>query len=139
MRESVGSSVTPTASESMLNPRRANSDDTRVSTPGLFSTRTESVCFIYSHTSSRSSSSSISDTGPPGMPPSISSIEPPGATIGNTHSSPATRKSTNAGPSWSNAWVSASSTSPGFVDPQAEPPVGLGELHEVGYLLGEHR
>ena len=99
MRESVGSSVGPTASESMLNPRRANSDVTRVSTPGLFSTSTDSVWLhLLPHLLKRSSSS-ISDTGHPGTPPSISSIEPPGATIGNTHSSRATRTSTIAGPS----------------------------------------
>ena len=99
MRESFSSSVGPTASESMLKPRRANSEVTRVSTPGLFSTSTDSVWLIYSHTSSSKSSSSISDTGHPGTPPSISSIEPPGATIGNTHSSRDTRTSTSAGPS----------------------------------------
>jgi len=43
MREISGRSVGPTASESMLNPRRENSAATRASTPGLFSTSTESV------------------------------------------------------------------------------------------------
>ena len=38
MRETPGRSVCPTVSDSMLNARRRNSDDTRVSTPGLFST-----------------------------------------------------------------------------------------------------
>ena len=32
----------------MLKPRRAKSPATRVSTPGLFSTRMESVCFTAS-------------------------------------------------------------------------------------------
>jgi hypothetical protein len=36
-----GSSVGPTESESMLKPRRRTADATRLSTPGLFSTRTE--------------------------------------------------------------------------------------------------
>src|SRR5687768_9870903 len=39
MRDSPGISVTPTARDSMLKPRRANSPATRVSRPGLFSTR----------------------------------------------------------------------------------------------------
>ena len=38
------SSVGPTASVSMLNPRRANRPAMRVSTPGLFSTSTDSTC-----------------------------------------------------------------------------------------------
>ena len=37
-------SVGPTASDSMLKPRRENRPETRASTPGLFSTSTESVC-----------------------------------------------------------------------------------------------
>src|SRR6478735_3155573 len=44
MRDSPGTSVTPTASDSMLNPRRANSPATRVSSPGLSSTRRLSTC-----------------------------------------------------------------------------------------------
>src|SRR5699024_10441812 len=43
MREISGCSVGPTASEEMLYPRRENSAVTRVRTPGLFSTSTESV------------------------------------------------------------------------------------------------
>ncbi len=43
MRETVGSSVGPTASDSMLNPRRANIPAMRARTPGLFWTSTESV------------------------------------------------------------------------------------------------
>src|SRR3954447_20270351 len=38
------SSVGPTVSVSMLNPRRANSPAMRVSTPGLFSTRMVRTC-----------------------------------------------------------------------------------------------
>ena len=38
IRETSGFSVRPTVSESMLNARRRNSDTTRDSTPGLFST-----------------------------------------------------------------------------------------------------
>src|SRR5690606_11399189 len=44
MREMSSCSVGPTASESMLKPRRLNSAATRASTPGLFSTSTDSVC-----------------------------------------------------------------------------------------------
>ena len=36
----------PTASDSMLKPRRANRPATRVRTPGLFSTSTDSVCVV---------------------------------------------------------------------------------------------
>src|ERR1700761_8365450 len=39
-------SVAPTASDSMLNPRRENSAATRASTPGLSSTNTERVCVV---------------------------------------------------------------------------------------------
>src|SRR3954471_15317588 len=48
MRLRDGSCVVPTASESMLNPRRANSPAQRVSTPGRFSTRTDSVWWLTS-------------------------------------------------------------------------------------------
>src|SRR3954454_11275406 len=43
MRERSGFSVGPTARDSMLNPRRLNSAETRASTPDLFSTSTDSV------------------------------------------------------------------------------------------------
>ena len=43
MHERSGRSVGPTASDSMLKARRANRLETRVSTPGVFSTSTESV------------------------------------------------------------------------------------------------
>jgi len=43
MRETSGCSVGPTASDSMLKPRREKRPDTRASTPGLSSTSTESV------------------------------------------------------------------------------------------------
>src|SRR6185436_18665837 len=46
MREISGCSVSPTARESMLNPRRENSPATRARTPGLFSTRTDKVCLV---------------------------------------------------------------------------------------------
>src|SRR5947209_9975407 len=39
-------SVAPTASDSMLNPRRENNAATRASTPGLSSTSTERVCVV---------------------------------------------------------------------------------------------
>src|SRR3712207_5944360 len=43
IRERAGFSVGPTARDSMLNPRRLNSAETRARTPDLFSTRTEKV------------------------------------------------------------------------------------------------
>src|SRR5690606_22290539 len=46
IREIPRCSVSPTASESMLKPRRENSPATRASTPGLFSTSTDSVCLL---------------------------------------------------------------------------------------------
>ena len=42
----LGSSVGPTANDSMLNPRRANSPAQRVRMPGLFRTSTLSVCML---------------------------------------------------------------------------------------------
>src|SRR3954453_21091590 len=44
MRDSPGTSVTPTARDSMLKPRRAKRPATRVSRPGLSSTRRLSTC-----------------------------------------------------------------------------------------------
>src|SRR5690606_29766116 len=46
IREISLCSVSPTANESMLNPRRENSPATRASTPGLFSTSTDNVCLF---------------------------------------------------------------------------------------------
>src|SRR3954454_15280978 len=46
IRETSACSVGPTASEWMLNPRRANSAATRVRTPGRFSTSTDRVCLL---------------------------------------------------------------------------------------------
>src|ERR1700692_1754847 len=50
MRDTSGFSVRPTVSESILNARRRNSEATRVSTPGLFSTYTTyvfSMCSLF--------------------------------------------------------------------------------------------
>src|ERR1700675_4953932 len=47
MRDTSGFSVRPTVSESMLKARRRNSDATRVSTPGLFSTYTTNMFSIF--------------------------------------------------------------------------------------------
>src|SRR3954447_4800506 len=47
IRLRLGSWVGPTASESMLKPRRANSPAQRVSTPGRFSTSTERVWCVW--------------------------------------------------------------------------------------------
>ena len=44
MRETFGSSVGPTASDSMLKPRRANMPEILARTPGLFSTSTLRTC-----------------------------------------------------------------------------------------------
>src|SRR5580693_3026170 len=46
IREISACSVGPTASDSMLNPRRENRPAIRTSTPGLFSTRTDRVCWL---------------------------------------------------------------------------------------------
>src|SRR5579872_7346017 len=46
IRETPAFSVRPTVKESMLKARRRNSDATRVSTPGLFSTCTTKVLSI---------------------------------------------------------------------------------------------
>src|ERR1700761_1555755 len=46
IREISSCSVGPTASESMLNPRRENSPEILTRTPGLFSTSTDSVCLL---------------------------------------------------------------------------------------------
>src|SRR5712691_5126699 len=46
MRDTSGFSVRPTVNESMLKARRRNSDATRVSTPGLFSTYTTNMFSI---------------------------------------------------------------------------------------------
>src|SRR5580698_6911285 len=48
MRETSGFSVRPTVNESMLKARRRNSEATRVSTPGLFSTYTTYVFSMFS-------------------------------------------------------------------------------------------
>src|SRR5215472_340166 len=53
IREISWCSVGPTASESMLKPRRENSPAMRTSTPGLFSTRTDSVCLLAPASCSR--------------------------------------------------------------------------------------
>src|SRR5271157_1930752 len=55
MRETSGFSVRPTVSESMLKARRRNSDATRVSTPGLFSTYTTNVFIIVRSFETRNS------------------------------------------------------------------------------------
>src|ERR1035437_10973334 len=47
MRDTSGFSVRPTVSESILKARRRNSEATRVSTPGLFSTYTMNVFSIF--------------------------------------------------------------------------------------------
>src|SRR6185437_17064993 len=51
IRETSSCSVGPTASESMLKPRRENSPAIRTRTPGLFSTSTDSVCLVIGGTS----------------------------------------------------------------------------------------
>src|SRR5260370_251180 len=51
MREISSCSVGPTARESMLKPRRANSPAILTRTPGLFSTRTDRVCLVIGSSS----------------------------------------------------------------------------------------
>src|SRR5689334_14632007 len=51
MREISSCTVGPTASESMLKPRRENSPAIRTRTPGLFSTSTDKVCLVIGRTS----------------------------------------------------------------------------------------
>src|SRR5687768_12225882 len=46
MRDTPATSVRPTVSDSMLKARRRNSDATRLSTPGLSSTKATSVCVM---------------------------------------------------------------------------------------------
>src|SRR6185295_4758747 len=46
IRDMSGCSVGPTASDSMLKPRRLNNPETRASTPGSFSTSTDSVWVV---------------------------------------------------------------------------------------------
>src|SRR5215469_15389298 len=53
IREISSCSVGPTASESMLKPRRENRPAARTSTPGLFSTSTDSVCLLAAGSCSR--------------------------------------------------------------------------------------
>src|ERR1700731_1211598 len=62
MRDTSGFSVRPTVRESMLKARRRNSDATRVSTPGLFSTYTTK---IFSMLALFVSSGLDNGTGPP--------------------------------------------------------------------------
>src|SRR5207248_5209740 len=68
------SSVGPTASVSMLKPRRANRPAIRVRTPGLFSTRIESTCLrpVRRPPTTWSSSSEISSFVP-GSPMAVPS------------------------------------------------------------------
>src|SRR6478752_524982 len=56
IRETSGFSVGPTASEWMLNPRRENNDETRASTPGLFSTSTDNVWRVTATSAPRTGS-----------------------------------------------------------------------------------
>ena len=114
MRDSVGSSVGPTASVSMLNPRRANRPAMRVSTPGLFSTRIERMCLRPVRTPADASSSSSERislvAGSPMTQPTISRAAAPGAIIGYVFSSRVTLTSTTTGPGVASA-VRRSSTS----------------------------
>ena len=88
----------------MLKPRRANRPATRVSTPGLFSTRIERMCLrpVRKPAVASSSSSDSSSALVPGSPiaqPTMSRAAAPGAIIGYVFSSFVTRTSTKAGPS----------------------------------------
>src|SRR3954452_22752555 len=74
IRLRLGSWVGPTASESMLKPRRANSPAQRVSTPGPFSTSTERVWCVMAAPCAR---------GAPGLPGAPDrSVAPSSGTLG---------------------------------------------------------
>src|SRR3954453_16511449 len=84
MRDVVGSSVGPTASVSMLKPRRANRPATRASTPGLFSTRIDRTCLRPVRSPETASSSSRFRTSAvPGSPIALAHHVPRGLAGGN--------------------------------------------------------
>ena len=114
IREISGCSVGPTASESMLKPRRLNSPAIRARTPGLFSTRTDRVCVGSSELVL------VERRGAMSRAYLMSSLLVPAATIGHTIASRCTRKSTTTGTSLiSIAFSIVASTSSG--DSQASP------------------
>src|SRR5215217_4223975 len=83
IRETSGSSVGPTASVSMLKPRRLNSPAIRARTPGRFSTRIERTCLRpVSAPAAASRSSSLIRSG---VPASISANHVPGGGAGGNH------------------------------------------------------
>src|SRR5215217_6156394 len=83
IRETSGSSVGPTASVSMLNPRRLNRPAIRARTPGRFSTRIERTCLRpVSAPAAASRSSSLIRSG---VPASISANHVPSGGAGGDH------------------------------------------------------
>src|SRR3954453_16266811 len=84
MREISGSSVGPTASVSMLNPRRLNRPAILARTPGRFSTKIERTCLRpVSAPAAASRSSSLIRSG---VPASIASAHHvPGGRAGRDH------------------------------------------------------
>src|SRR3954462_14632798 len=83
IRETSGSSVGPTASVSMLKPRRLNRPAIRARTPGRFSTRIERTCLRpVSSPAAASRSSSLIRSG---VPASISAHHVPGGCAGRDH------------------------------------------------------
>ncbi|CAM5513620.1 hypothetical protein SANTM175S_00991 [Streptomyces antimycoticus] len=82
----------------MLKPRRENRAAIRARMPGVFSTRTESVCLDMISSVSLAESSSLSPkSGRTSRAAMISSLEVPAATIGQTIASSWTMKSTRTG------------------------------------------
>src|SRR3954462_317330 len=83
-REMSSSSVGPTVSVSMLKPRRANRPAIRVRTPGLFSTRIDSVCLRpVRPTPEASSSSREMSSCVPGSPIALAHHVPRGLAGGD--------------------------------------------------------
>src|SRR5690606_35226685 len=96
MRDSPSYSVGPTVRELMLKPRRENREAARASTPGVSSTRTDSVCRLIRNLSYSSSSS---QSGAMSRAYWMLSLLTPAATIGQTIESWLTVKSITTGTS----------------------------------------
>ena len=127
MHETPGRSVGPTASESMLNPRRANIVVIRVSAPGLSSTRTDSVCFTTPSPPPRPTAR----TRPCRAPPRPSGI------IGKHCSAGSTRQSTTTVRLARQRLRERGLELLLVLDDHADPAVGLGEERVVGHLGGQ--
>src|SRR5665811_855834 len=101
-RETLGSSVGPTASVSMLKPRRENRPAIRASTPGLFSTRIERMCLRPLSCPGTCRSSSRTTCG---VPASIMGLltkqtKDAGSAVCSAHKRPRTPVCAASGGSW---------------------------------------